>query len=400
MVSGRSVYRWLHHVERGRSAQNGSHSGAWLPHLHVPGVRGGPLGSCSCIDILCSLSALVLNAHVARSFSRVLGTAPDASGVRSVMRSISCRGCRSAYDRGNVTVSRTQAGGLRSAAMTKWPRIYRTLALLLVIPVPVLAHDTPLSAPGGPLTGPPVLDAPFTASALTSVTWIRDDGTRLTESGSARYYRDRSGRVRVEQVVGRSDPVTAAKVHTSLITIDPDPNDGSIYTLDPRTKTAHIGLRSIAGIAIGGGETFALPIGNARVRVLRRANPGDASRGLILDGEFTEESLGTRTIEGVLTHGRRLTVTLLAGQLGSTYPAEVVDERWESAELGLLIYSRYSDSRIGIVEYSLTNIRRVEPMPELFGLPATYRLFDSTADDPVITIEPWSKRDGSKTRPK
>ena len=53
----------------------------------------------------------------------------------------------------------------------------------------------------------------------------------------------------------------------------------------------------------------------------------------------------------------------------STY---ATDERWESPELKVLVYSRQSDPRTGVVEYRLTNIIRSEPPPDLFVLPPDY----------------------------
>ena len=46
------------------------------------------------------------------------------------------------------------------------------------------------------LTGPVVTDAPFSAEATTTITQILGDGTRIEQRTSARFYRDRTGRVR------------------------------------------------------------------------------------------------------------------------------------------------------------------------------------------------------------
>jgi hypothetical protein len=67
-----------------------------------------------------------------------------------------------------------------------------------------------------------------------------------------------------------------------------------------------------------------------------------------------------------------------------------VDEEWESADLGLLIYARYSDSNGGFIEYRLKNIRRAEPSPDLFVIPANYDVApDSGSQDPM-----YSSQDG------
>src|SRR5512147_2881824 len=55
-------------------------------------------------------------------------------------------------------------------------------------------------AVGGPLTGPRVAGAPFTADATTVLRKTTLAGRKpVNLTGSARYYRDGAGRVRIEQ---------------------------------------------------------------------------------------------------------------------------------------------------------------------------------------------------------
>ena len=63
------------------------------------------------------------------------------------------------------------------------------------------------------------------------------------------------------------------------------------------------------------------------------------------------------------------TSTIPTGRIGNDRPIEITDERWESPELRMLIYSRNSDPRTGVVEYRLTNINRSEPPADLFMIP-------------------------------
>jgi len=76
-----------------------------------------------------------------------------------------------------------------------------------------------------------------------------------------------------------------------------------------------------------------------------------------------EEGLGTKQIEGVTANGRRTTLTIPAGQIGNDRPIAIVDERWESPELRLLLLSTHNDPRTGEVEFRLMNLRRGEPSP-------------------------------------
>ena len=67
-------------------------------------------------------------------------------------------------------------------------------------------------------------------------------------------------------------------------------------------------------------------------------------------------------------------MTIPVGELRNDKPFELVDERWESPELKVLISARIADSRLGEVEYRLTNIRRGELPGDLFVVPEDYTL--------------------------
>ena len=74
--------------------------------------------------------------------------------------------------------------------------------------------------------------------------------------------------------------------------------------------------------------------------------------------------------------GRRTTSTIPTGQIGNDRPIEITDEQWESPELKVLVYSRFSDPRTGVIEYKLININRAEPRPDLFTVPADYTIIE------------------------
>jgi hypothetical protein len=95
----------------------------------------------------------------------------------------------------------------------------------------------PAEAVGGPLTGPLVLDAPFSADATTIVRQTLGDGTRFERNSTARYYRDRAGRVRVEQMIMGLEVLNPAAERHVRITIHPDPATRMAYTVDSMTRT-------------------------------------------------------------------------------------------------------------------------------------------------------------------
>ena len=48
--------------------------------------------------------------------------------------------------------------------------------------------------------------------------------------------------------------------------------------------------------------------------------------------------------------------------------------------LEVAIIERHRDSRTGVFEHRLLNIRRIEPAPELFVVPPSYSIVDVPAD--------------------
>jgi hypothetical protein len=220
------------------------------------------------------------------------------------------------------------------------------------------------------LTGPVVTDAPFSADATTTVTQILGDGTRIEQSTTARFFRDRIGRVRREQTIIGLGALNAGG-NTQTITVDPDPGDGTAYTLDPMTRTA----RRVPRIAIAGGLSF-VRLNGAAVSLQTGGRTGGP--GLSGANRPTEESLGTRQFDSVKAIGRKTTTIIPTGQIGNDRPIEITDERWESPELRMLVYSRNSDPRTGVVEYRLTNINRSEPPAELFMIPPDYTINEPT----------------------
>jgi len=225
------------------------------------------------------------------------------------------------------------------------------------------------TGPGDVLNGPVVTDAPFSADAITTVTQILGDGTRIETTTSARFFRDRMGRVRREQtIVGLGALNAASSVQT--ITVDPDPADGMAYTLDPATRTAY----RVPRLVFFSGSVFRLNTGTIMLNG-RGVVAAPAGRGAQAG---TQESLGTRQFDGVKAVGRKTTSVIPTGQIGNDRPIEITDERWESPELRMLVYSRNSDPRTGVVEYRLTNINRAEPPADLFVIPP-----DDTVSEPA-----------------
>ncbi len=84
------------------------------------------------------------------------------------------------------------------------------------------------------------------------------------------------------------------------------------------------------------------------------------------------ENLPVQTINGVQAQGTRTTETIPLGKIGNDRPIAIVNERWSSSDLQMLIKSTSSDPRFGDTTYQLTNIVQAPPDPSLFQIPSDY----------------------------
>ena len=243
-----------------------------------------------------------------------------------------------------------------------------------------------------PMAGPVVTGAPFSADATTTVVQTLGDGTRIEQRSTAKFYRDGMGRVRREQTIIGLDSLNPSAESRTVITFDSPPGDTMPYVLDPVARTARQMPRGIAATSVGGyltGFGFRTrTTGGAAVDLIDTLVNFQGltipRRGVPNDLRPVEESLGTRQIEGIKATGRRTTTTIPQGRIGNDRPIQVVDEQWESPELKLLISSRYSDPRTGVVEYKLTNISRTEPRADLFAVPSDYTVIQAPVAPPGL----------------
>jgi hypothetical protein len=247
------------------------------------------------------------------------------------------------------------------------------------------------------MSGPVVANSPFSADAITTVTQTLGDGTNISQRATARFYRDSTGRIRREQTIMGMDwanPREPGEPMT-IITLDSGPGDPRPYQLDPAARTARRVPRASASSPGGTLNMWSLNVyfagnGTGTTGRVARLAPGldqldqpvnfqglvIPRRGIPADLRPVEEQLGTRQIEGMKATGRRISVTIPTDRVGNDRPIQVTDERWESPELGVVVYSRYADPRTGVVEYRLTSINRSEPAANLFTVPSDYTVVE------------------------
>jgi len=262
--------------------------------------------------------------------------------------------------------------------------------------------------------GAAVYDAPYSAEAVTEVTQVLADGNRIERRTSASIARNAQGRTRREQS-GIPLGTFMAPSTQPIVTIT-DPKSGVHLTLNFEQKVAYRMKPSRARLAMppGGGAGIA----NGSAGMSARPGPDEMSREpafqpgrrvlppptlppgsfeVALDGEplppvmvtnaisatpfswegtLRSEVLEAREIEGVRVEGVRTIMTIPAGTIGNTLPIEVVNERWLSPELRVVVMTRRYDPRFGETVYRLTNIVRSEPSADLFKVPADFRTED------------------------
>jgi hypothetical protein len=215
----------------------------------------------------------------------------------------------------------------------------------------------------------PVKGAPYTAEAVTETAQVLADGNRIERRTTATVARDSNGRIRREQsalvfggtVVGNEVP---------LITIT-DASTRTHVTLDREQKVAfRMRTPALADAGRGGGAAGLTQSGPARTPGLRDA------------ADVQTEQLGRRTIEGLQAEGTRTTMTIPVNAIGNQSPIVTVSERWFSPDLQVVVLTRRSDPRFGETVYRLVNIKRSEPAPELFKVPADYRVEEQVVPPP------------------
>jgi hypothetical protein len=265
--------------------------------------------------------------------------------------------------------------------------------------------------------GKVVKGAPYSGQAVTESVQTLADGNRIVHKNTAQVYRDSEGRTRRDQTVGAIGPYAAAGDPIQTFFIN-DPIAGANYILDPRSKVARklprmeLRWRTEEKPGTGSGSNAA-PRDGDRIVKEREAESHTfiysapaPPRGAVAGGpemppppgvavggpgmpppgedfhveffgggskaETKSEKLEARSIEGVQAEGLRITTTIPAGDIGNEQPIQIVNERWYSPELQVVVMTRHSDPRFGETTYRLTNITRSEPSATLFQVPSDY----------------------------
>lgn len=217
------------------------------------------------------------------------------------------------------------------------------LAIIAVLAAPANGQQYDRSvAAGGPFSDVPILNAPFSAEARTTVRQALPDGSVREHTVTARYYRNSQGHVRAElDTPWGPYVILKAEIHT------PD-FDVRFVTLDPAKRTYRIGPGRLFAEQVFNGEgRVALPVGKV---CFQNAPP-------------------------------------VVAEVSDDERLQAVNAR-VSPDLGIVTESHRSGAIV--VDYAVTNIRRAEPPADLFEVPTDYAFVRSSIlDDPLITLTPW-----------
>jgi hypothetical protein len=235
------------------------------------------------------------------------------------------------------------------------------------------ASGAPEMQDAGVMFGQATKGAPFTAQRTEESTQTLGDGTHINHRSSISYARDSAGRVRRED--------------EEWITIY-DPVANASYRLNKKNHTGSK-VELVRGVNL---ESQKVEIDQVQGRLLKleaesAVAESKSEQGQVFitaegpDGRLysfakpgAEESLGSQVVNGVMADGTRVTSTIPAGDFGNDRPIQTVTESWYSPELHLTVMYKRSDPREGDVVTQYTGIKRAEPDPSLFQMPAGYTL--------------------------
>ena len=195
----------------------------------------------------------------------------------------------------------------------------------------------------------PVIGRPFSGTEIRHTTQVLADGTHVDHSDTSQFYRDAQGRM-------RNESARRAFIY--------DPVARSTYSLELASKT----YQKASIRYPDGGYQVAVVDG----LIVNRESGGSSPAGSRPDSRSFKEDLTPQVINGAYCHGSRITTVIPAGAFGNDRDVKVMNERWYSDDLKVLVKSTNSDPRFGISTYELTKIMQAPPDPLLFQVPPNF----------------------------
>jgi hypothetical protein len=235
-----------------------------------------------------------------------------------------------------------------------------------------IRRDIPEMQDAGVMFGEVVKGAPFTAQRTEESTQTLGDGTHINNKSSISYARDSAGRVRREddEWITIYDPVASATYR-----LNKKNHTGSkVEFIRGAAKIRLDGINQERADELKAQSEKALAEQKAQQDGAVITNDGPDGRVYSFRKAGTEESLGSQVVNGVMADGLRTSYTIPAGDFGNDRPITSTTESWYSPDLHLTVMYKRSDPREGEVTTQYTGIKRAEPDPSLFQMPAGYTL--------------------------
>ena len=203
-----------------------------------------------------------------------------------------------------------------------------------------------------------IKNAPYSAEAESESVKTLPDGNKIKTGDKQMLFRDRQGRTR------RGSEYNFGNTTRKTIQIT-DPVAGFDYYINPVKK---------------------IVIRAPNINLTRSVTPVKSPTGY----STKSESLGSKIIEGIETTGNRFITTVAPGTIGNEKSIEMISETWFSPELRVIVLSKRSDPQMGDYTFQLKNIKREEPAPSLFEIPADYKIIEggNISDRSFITSAP------------
>ena len=204
---------------------------------------------------------------------------------------------------------------------------------------------------------PPIPRAPFTAMLATEAVKYAADGATMTGINERRIARDAQGRVYQERwyLVPKG-----GKVKSSMNWIQiADPKQRTLYNCSTELHICDLLVFD--------------PTSDLSALSPRKGSSGPLPQG---GGDVVWEDLGKRNIAGIDTVGTRETTTTDAGTMGNDQPLTYMSEYWHSEQLGINLLSIRSSPFFGKQTFTITELTAAEPDPQLFELPAGFKVND------------------------
>ena len=260
-----------------------------------------------------------------------------------------------------------------------------------------------------------VKNAPYSAEVISERQQNLADGNQIVHKTVSMSYRDSAGRTRQElrddkgevRTVTIHDPVTRT---TTIL----NPRDKSAIQVSPPPRLDEAARERIEQLRKDG----KLPQERREI-ILRRSGDDEDNVRIVSEGgpiridaremggngrfpndimlgpvggafgdmkwshKAATRELGGREIDGVRAEGKLRSYEIPAGEVGNRNPIVVSDESWYSPELQITVLTRHSDPRSGENSYRVTALKRDEPAPGLFTVPADY-----TVKQPMDRVRP------------